>query len=87
MFEKAGAYEELIHTKGWELIKVFVQSKLQLYTSDSISEKGFASYEEYRERKGEVNGLRGLLSEVQGALDFLGEERKKNATTTRPTSE
>lgn len=75
-FEKAGAYEQLVHTNGWGYVKAFIEQRLKAFTNKALLE-GFSSMEEYQMKRGEVNGLRELLADIEWTLKQLEQYRKE----------
>ena len=79
LLQKAVAYEEIVHSKGFAYLKTYVRDQIGVFTTDALN--GF-SHEEYLERRGEVNGLRKLLGDVEFALAALEDERTNQPTKT-----
>jgi len=75
-FEKAGAYEQLVLSNGFKQLKAYIQQKIAAFTNKAIIE-GFPTMEEYQAARGEVNGLRNLLAEVEWTLKQLEQYRKE----------
>jgi hypothetical protein len=79
--EKAGAYEVMSASKGWEKVLSHIQEQITNFTNRSLLD-GFKTIEDYQYARGYVNGLRELLVEVQSSLDelnrFRDSERAKN---------
>jgi hypothetical protein len=74
---RAAAFEELVRTKGWDYILTYIQNRLTLFTNTALGE-GFKSMEQYQEHRGEVNGLRNLLGEVEETLRVGRTPKKTN---------
>lgn len=68
--EKAGAYEVMTGSKGWEKVMNHIQEQITNFTNRAIVD-GFKTIEDYQYSRGYVNGLRELLVEVQASLDEL----------------
>ena len=49
----------------------------------AIDGKGFTTIEEYREAKGQVSGLKRLVSFIENDIRVLENERKQKQTTVR----
>lgn len=78
--ERAGALEQMTTTKGWEYVKAFIQNKIQTFANESII-KGYETLEEFNFHRGEVNGLRELIGEIDHSLQELHEYRKSKEST------
>ena len=73
------AFEELVRSKGFEHVKAYIENKIRMFTNQAII-NGFNSMEEYREKKGEVNGLRELLQNIEADIEALKHETDKQPT-------
>ena len=76
---RAQQWQELIRTKGWELVKVYYQAKVQHFASALlIEDKPIAEFEGERR---ELMGLRKLLGHIDNDLKVQEEEieKEKNA--------
>lgn len=74
---RGGAFEQMMTTDGWKYIKAYIENKIRTFSNKAIIE-GFKTMEEYKEEKGEVNGLRELLQHMDGAIQTAYAEKKKN---------
>ena len=73
--EKAGAYEVMTGSKGWESVTAHIQEQIANFVNRSLLD-GFKTIEDYQYARGYVNGLRELLVEVQSSLDELNRFRE-----------
>lgn len=74
--KRAGAYEELIRTKGWEYIKAYYESRVKALASGLlVSDRPI---EEFDGERRELIGLRKLLGSIESDLNVLADFRKKN---------
>jgi len=76
-FEKAGAYEQLVQIEGFKYLKAKMAEAVQANTNDALTGKGFATTDEYHERRGEIIGMQKLLSDVTMTLQQLERYRKE----------
>lgn len=81
LINKGAAYDELTRMKGWEYTKEYTRQKLAAFTNRALLGPGFASMEEYREARGEVNGLRNYIADIEHAMKIFHEERTKTTKT------
>lgn len=77
--QMAGAFEEMIHTRGWEYLSAYYQNQIRSFTNSVLVEN--KPIEDFRDKRSEIVGLRKVFSHVQGTLDFLAQERKKREST------
>ena len=68
--ERGTAFNELTHHRGWALVSTYIQNRIQTFATRAIKD-GFKSMEEYQLERGEVNGLRKLLAEVNSSVELL----------------
>lgn len=76
MLERAGAFESFVGSKGWELLKAWVENHIQDFANQSIT-KGYESMDQFNYARGYVNGLRELLVEVNSHLEQLEAYRRR----------
>jgi len=80
---RAGAFEVMVKTKGWELLQAFYQNQVQQFAGELLlnPEQPIEQLEGRRQR---LVGLRMLMAEVDDALStltrFREEQRGKAAT-------
>lgn len=65
------AYSDIVQTDAFGYIRQYVEGQIQAFTNDALMGEGFKDYEEYRERRGQVNGLRNLLAEIQATVELV----------------
>lgn len=82
--KRGGAFEVLLNQEGFELIRAYISNQVQSFASKALS-PGFATMEEYREAKGEVNGLRKLIANMDADIKAVYEHRQRKQAT-KPTS-
>lgn len=80
--KRAGAFEEMINTQGWEHVKSWYQARLAVFINDTLgdSSKPLADFESERS---ELAGIKSLLSLIDGDLETLRkfrEEQNANGT-------
>jgi len=74
--KRAGAFEELVRTKGWEYVKSFYQNRVQALANGLLlSDEPITKFEAERQ---ELMGIRKLLSYIDSDLTILADFRKKN---------
>lgn len=73
--QRAGAFEQMVHTKGWEYITSYYQNKLQVFASRLLNED--KPITEYEAERNELKGIKKIVGEVSSTLEFLNIERKK----------
>lgn len=78
--ERAGAFEAMVNSKGWEHVNAWFRNHMEQFTTKSITQ-GYASMEEFQYARGYVNALRELLINVQSDLEQLATYRKTAGTT------
>lgn len=73
--ERGQAFLELMHSKGFELMKAYYQTRLQRFTSDLLlsDEKTIGSFENQRQ---ELIGLRKLFAHIQSDVDALNAQQQ-----------
>lgn len=81
--QRGQAFEELIRSKGWELVKGWYQNKIQHFATSLLigDQKGIVEFENERR---ELIGLRKLFGLIDNDLKVLREENEK---AKRPTKE
>lgn len=73
--ERAGAFEELIRTKGFEWLQAYYQTRIQAFTSNVLlSDQTIAEFENERQR---LIGMGELFNAVKNDLDELDRYRKE----------
>lgn len=77
--ETAGALEQMVATKGWEYLRSYIESKIQLFATEAITQ-GFKSMDEFNLKRGEVYGLRNLIGEIDDHFQALYDYRQKQTT-------
>lgn len=85
MLERAGALEQTVNTKGFELIKAYIENYVKSFSQEAV-QTGFKSLDEYQFKRGRVAGLLDLLANIQSDLDGLQkyrEEQRATSTTTK----
>lgn len=75
-YERAGAFEELVRTKGWEWVKAYYQTELASFINDLFNneDKPIADFEFQRR---ELMGLKKLLTTIDADLQELERLRKE----------
>ena len=84
--ERGAAFDEFSRAKGYELLKAYITFQVQAFANKALS-PGFTSLEDYREAKGEVNGLRKLLAHIDGDIKALQDEQQRQRQAARPTTD
>lgn len=74
------AFSDIVSTDGWNYVKAYVQARITLFANDALGE-GFKTMEEYQRRRGEVNGLRELLAEVEESIKLVNERTNEQTKT------
>jgi hypothetical protein len=77
MLEKAGAFEELIRTKGWEYIKNYIEEQIKDFANISII-NGYKSIEDFNFARGQIVALRQILVEIESQLRNLNNYREQH---------
>lgn len=73
--ERAGAYEELVRTKGWEWLMANFQTRVQVFTTNVLTSD--RPIEEFEHDRQQIVGIKKLIADVQGDLDALVRYRKE----------
>lgn len=74
---RAGAFEEMVRTKGWEYLQAYFQNRVQaLATEILLSDQPITDFESERR---ELMGIKKMLGQVSSDLEALEQFR----TTTR----
>lgn len=72
---RAGAFEEMVRTKGWEWLMANYQTRVQVFTTNVLtSDQPIAQFEEERQQ---IIGIKNLIGDVQSDLDALARYRKE----------
>lgn len=76
--ERAGAFEEMVRTKGWEYLKAYYLNQVQQLANDLLlsPEEPIEKLEGRRQR---LVGLRQLMAEVDSSLDTLKRYREEKS--------
>jgi len=77
--EKAVAYEELTHTKGWGYIKAYAQEALNAFSLKAMR-TGFVDMAEYQLERGKVVGIFMILNDVEQTIQTLKEDRAERTS-------
>lgn len=77
---RAGAFEELIRTKGWELVSSYYQNLVQQLANDMLVDDA-QPITAFESRRREIIGLRKMMGTITSDLDFLYAERKAKGST------
>ena len=79
--ERGSAFEVLVRTKGWEYIKLWYQSKVQVLASALLLQED-KKIDEFEPERRELIGLRKLIGMIDGDINTLNEynEKAKRAT-------
>ena len=75
--KRAGAFEELIRTKGWEYIKAYFTNKVQSF-ANSLLLQPQEPIEKFEAERQELAGLRKLIGYIDSDLQVLKDFRKKH---------
>lgn len=83
--KRAGAFEEMVKTKGWELATAFYQNKVKNLMNELVNspEKPIGEFEALRQ---EVIGLKKLFQSIEGDLATLQKFREDKANEPEDTS-
>lgn len=82
--EHAGMIEQMVLTKGWEFVRIFIETKIKEFSSDSIN-KGYKDMSEYNFFRGQVYGLLQIVGLIDDHINELYEYRKKQQSQPAPT--
>lgn len=74
--ERGELFRVLINAPAWQPIRSYVENMIQAFSNRAIN-AGFKDMEEYAYERGKVQGLVGMMSEIDTAIRLLEEERKK----------
>lgn len=83
MLARATAFEEMIRTKGWEIIAGYIQERVKQFANEAIV-TGFKSLDEYQHHRGRIEGLREIMIQVESDLEHLKKYREE---TKRPAKQ
>ncbi len=78
VMERAGAFEAMVTTKGWEYIQAYYQNKVQGLAS-SILLQDSKPMEDFENERRELIGLKKLLNFIDNDLTTLANERVKQS--------
>lgn len=78
LLDRAGRLENMVNSPGWEDAKAYIQNVIQAFANESIM-TGFKTMEEFNLARGEVNGLRKFIGEIDEAVKTLHEFRQAQA--------
>ncbi len=82
--QRGQAFEELVRTNGWKLVKTYFQTKIQNFANAILIESG-KSIEEFEKERMELVGIRKLLGYIENDLKNLEDDRKKAEEAKRST--
>lgn len=74
------AFNIMVRTPGWELIKIYIENNIRNFSNKAIR-VGFKDMSEYEFERGKVEGLTSLLGHIEGDLKLFSDEK-----FTEPTS-
>jgi len=77
---RGAAFEEMTKSKGWELVKAFIENKVKTFANGAIV-AGFENMETFNLERGKVEGLRQLLSEIESSMTVLRTSREEDHGT------
>jgi hypothetical protein len=81
--ERAGAFEEMATTKGWQYVVAYYQNQIALFMNEIMgSDKPI---EEFEEKRHELMGLKKLLGQIDSAIQTLNATREKEAQSVQPS--
>ena len=73
--ERAGAFEQMVGTKGWEWLMANYQTRVQVFTTNVLtSDQPIETYENERQQ---IIGVKNLIGDVQSDLETLSRYRKE----------
>lgn len=75
--ERGSAFEEMVRSKGWELILAYYQNKVQKLSNDMLilDEADITTFELQRR---EIIGIKKLLKDVDSSIKTLRDDREQN---------
>lgn len=77
LHERGVAFEELVRSRGWELIKAYYQNRIASFTSGLlIADK--REIEEFEKERREIIGIRKLLGHIDESINQSRELRKED---------
>lgn len=76
VLERGEAFEEMMNSKGWMIVKAYYQSKIQAYTTMQLTRDEPTTSDMERVRF-ELIGIRKLLSYIDGSVKTLHDHREK----------
>lgn len=80
--ERAGAFEEMATTKGWQYVMAYYQNQIALFMNEIMgSDKPIGTFEEKRH---ELMGLKKLLGQIDSAIQTLNAAREKEVKNEQP---
>lgn len=79
--QKGVAYEEMVRSKGWEMVKAYIEGQIRSFANEAIV-TGFKNMDDYSFKRGIVTGMRQVLGEIQSSLKVLEDERTKDTKST-----
>lgn len=75
--ERGVAFEEMIRTKGWEIVLSYYQNSLQTLTTQMITQED-KSIEEFEKDRREIIGIRKLINRISSDIETLNKQREEN---------
>lgn len=84
--KRATAFEEMVHTKGWEYILVNFKILVAGFTTELLTQSDMDAAV-FDKKRQQIVGVRNLLAQIDSDLAFLEEFRKKDVKDTGPTTD
>lgn len=84
LLDKSSMFEELVHTRGWELIKAYYANKVQDLATKMLTGEDI-EIEKFESERQQLIGIKKLMTEVTSTLDSgkrIKEQRKTEGSTT-----
>lgn len=78
--KRGAAFQEMKHSQGYAYLKAYVTTRVQAFATDALA-VGFKDMSEYERRRGEVNGLRQLLADIEQAVKLLEDDKPTSKQT------
>lgn len=71
--ERGQAFEEMIRSKGWEIVQAYILNSTRDFANKVIL-SGFSSIEELNFERGKIVGMKQILTEIEASLKAFRNE-------------
>lgn len=75
LLERAGAYEEMTRTKGWEWVLANFKTRVQVFTTNVLTSD--QPIEKFEKERQQIIGIKAVIGDVQSDLEALERHRKE----------